>query len=192
MKINTELELLTESGISLNQYLFLLFIHNKDKIGLSKYISRFNCFTKREIDELLELEYLITQSTGEDKYFIINLETTEKFNIFVPPKVESWIDEWYNLWPSGIKSGGYYVRCDKNNCKTKLDKFLKSNPEYNKEIIIEATRNYIIDSEKAGYKYMKMAPYFIEKNGSSALAGYCEAIMNNYSQSSESTFIEEI
>ncbi len=194
MNINVDLSQVTCNNITLNQFLFLLFLHNNERTELSAYMTIFpKCFTKEDVDNMIEQGFLVSTEEGEQKYMLKNLNTTNKFHIFVPPKVDDWIDEWYNLWPQGIKSGGYYVKSDKTGCKNKLIRFMRNNPEFSKSIIIQATQNYIQEQELQGYRYMRMAPYFIEKNGMSVLAGYCEAIQQNYTDTTqESNFITEV
>lgn len=193
MNISIDLNRLTCSNITLNQYLFLLFLHQKDLLGLDSYMKAFDgCFTTNDVDNLIKQEFLTTTGIDEERYMLKHLNVTQKFNIFVPIQVDDWIDEWYCLWPQGVKSGGYYVKSDKAGCKNKLIRFQKNYPEYTKEIILQATQNYIDEQEQQGFKYMRMAPYFIEKNGLSVLAGYCEAIQQNYTESTqESNFIRE-
>jgi hypothetical protein len=192
MTINIELEQVTCSGISLNQFLILKFLEDDNRIGLMDYINKFRDIGRADIDNLISNGYITTTDNPDNKYLLINLKLTDKFSTFAPLKIEEWIDEWYSLWPQGVKSGGYYVKSDKSGCKNKLQKFLKNNSTITKDIIIQATKNYITEQENSGYKYMRMAPYFVEKNGLSVLSGYCEAIMENYVQDTgESKFIEE-
>jgi hypothetical protein len=89
--------------------------------------------------------------------------------------LDDFVDEFRGLFPKGVMSGGYYVVGDKVSCKRKLNKFLKDY-KYTPEIILEATSRYIETMSKQDYKYMKIAPYFISKDGSSTLASECEAI----------------
>lgn len=93
--------------------------------------------------------------------------------------VVNWIEEWFNLWPKGIKSGGYYIRTDIGSCLRKMTDFVKDNPQYNKNIILSATKNYLSDRSKQRYLYTKLAPYFIKKDGVSLLDGFCQAIMDS-------------
>lgn len=89
--------------------------------------------------------------------------------------LDDFVDEFRSIFPRGVMSGGYYVVGDKVSCKRKLKKFLKDY-KYSPEIILEATTRYIETMSKQDYKYMKIAPYFISKDGSSTLASECEAI----------------
>ena len=89
--------------------------------------------------------------------------------------VDSWIEEWRNLWPTGVKSGGRPVRGDKRGCLAKMNKFIKEH-DYTKEEIMEATKIYLFEKRRESYKYVTCADYFILKNTSSILASFCEDI----------------
>ena len=131
--------------------------------------------------ELLEL-------IDENKdYLLSNFKVTNKFiDIFMEHKpeeikssgsnVEDWIDEWYNLWPKGIKSGGYPVKSGVKGCLVKMKKFIKEYPNYNKDIIMKATNDYISYSRMNNYRFMQLAHYYIYKNSISTLASNCELI----------------
>ena len=109
------------------------------------------------------------------------LLNNKTFNFFSKKEIncESWIEEWRNLFPSGVKSGGYSVRGDKQGILKKMKDFMKNNPKFTKEIIFKATENYINTKKKDGYNYMKLAHYFIQKDGVSELASLCEELMDN-------------
>lgn len=83
--------------------------------------------------------------------------------------VAKWIDSWVNLFPKGVKSGGYYVKSNAQDCLKKMIKFIKVR-RYSKEQIFQATKNYVDRKAKENYAYMMRADYFIEKDGVSALA----------------------
>ena len=192
MLINIELDKLNSLSISLSQYLVLLFLSKRDVVGLMEYNKQFNYITRQDIDNLILQGFIVDIQDEKQRYLLINLQMTDKFSIFAEPKIDDWIDEWYNLFPQGIKSGNYYVKSDKQGCRKKLERFLLKYPEYNKDIILVATQNYVNELESKGFKYMQTAHYFIEKNGMSALAGYCEAVSNGFQQTSDSNFINEI
>lgn len=90
-------------------------------------------------------------------------------------EIEKWIEEWRELFPQGISSGGYAVRGDKQGCLKKMKKFLSNHPELNKEDIFRATKDYIETKRRTNWQYMKLAHYFIEKDGVSELAALCES-----------------
>ena len=110
-----------------------------------------------------------------------SIELRDKFTIFVgqtsapTDNVSGWIDDWRNLWPPRVKSGGRPVRGDKKGCLSKMKKFVKEY-DYSKDEIMEATRIYLFEKSRESYKYMTCADYFIFKNNSSVLASFCEDI----------------
>lgn len=125
----------------------------------------------------------------------ISLETiypSRKFFNFIngnDPK--NWMDEWMDLWPSGVKSGSYYVKTDKNGCIRKMRKFNRIYPQYSKKLIMDATKEYITRLKYGDYKYMKIAPYFIEKDGISVLAGECDALLNKMTENDKNEIMED-
>src|SRR3990167_11507272 len=83
------------------------------------------------------------------------------------------VDEWYELWPSGVKSGHHYVKSDKKGCFKKLGKFVHDYPEYSYDTILKATERYLNKCSMEAYKFIKFAPFFVSKDGVSVLEGWC-------------------
>lgn len=88
------------------------------------------------------------------------------------------VEDYYQLWPKGITSGGYAVKSGKDACASKLRTFMKKNPLYTQQIILQATSNYIQRCKGNDYQFMKLANYFISKDGISVLENCCEEIVN--------------
>lgn len=93
--------------------------------------------------------------------------------------VESWIEEYINVFPKG-KHNGRYLRTD--DCLDRMKWFVSAN-KYSKDIILAATKAYIKDeSEKPDdYKYTHNASYFILKGRlkserTSTLATWCRIV----------------
>lgn len=86
----------------------------------------------------------------------------------------SFVDTWINLWPTGVKSGGYYIRRDKKDIEPRLRKFIDKYKQYDQETILKATEAYIDRFRCTGWKYIMNALYFIkhEEKGST-LAAEC-------------------
>lgn len=181
--ISISLQKVINYGISVEQYVFVFLIYKQQRWKLGKYITFANIDSTELALSLLELGY-IKQSKEGDNYSLNNLDATEDFVAICtgtkePEVLENWISEWYDLWPTGIKSGGYYLRTDKKGVLRKMKTFLVYYPQYSKKIVMEATKNYLNDQSLGGYSYTKLAPYFIEKDGMSVLAGECENIEDN-------------
>jgi len=106
--------------------------------------------------------------------------------------VEEWIDDYRELFPKSVTSGGYPVRGDRKACIKKMQQFIKENPEYsNKELILNATRSYINRKELENFRYMKLAHYFIMKDKVSSLASECEMILESEINSDKNSSFEE-
>ena len=189
MQFDVDVEKLIDKGININDYLFCHFICNNEKKLFDFYLEQFDkFFTKDSLVNLINLGYLRLEE--ESLGFTYNnikvtdlfIETfIEELNIKKASKTKSndeieWFEEWYSLWPKGIKVSGYPVKGDRKGCLKKLVKFTKEHPEFEKDIIIKATKDYIDASRMNRFIYMKLAHYFIYKDNMSSLAGYCEQI----------------
>jgi len=98
-------------------------------------------------------------------------------------QISDWIKDWIALFP---KRGAhnYLLRSAKGNTSNKMKELFRNNPEFNKNLIFDATKLYLKDQEKDGWKYVMIAGNFISKaeggrgtNKNSTLAAYCELIM---------------
>jgi hypothetical protein len=125
-------------------------------------------------DKLEQSGYLKNSAEG----IILRDKCHELFKKGIPNKesVETWIEEWRNLFPTGVKSGGRPVRGDKKGVVAKMVSFVKANPTITKEEIMDATKQYVFDSSLKSYQYMICADYFISKNNSSMLGAMIEDV----------------
>jgi len=93
--------------------------------------------------------------------------------------VLEWINDYREIFPKGIRSGGMPVRGDKQSCLKKMRKFIIEYPEYETDLIIKATKNYVENKARSQYAFIQTAHYFIYKNNMSTLASECENILEN-------------
>jgi hypothetical protein len=195
MKFEVDVERLVDYGMPLNQYFLCQVIYQQNDKILNYYMEQFGKFiTKEDFDKLFTDEYLGMHDEKRG-YVFSNLFITKLFidRFIEKPKVskvngeqvEDWIDIWYNLFPKGIKSGGYLVRSDKNGCANKMKKFIKKYPEFTKEIVLKATHDYLQYYRMKNWNFVSLAHYFIDKNGMSILAGQCELITDKLSSGKE-------
>lgn len=189
MQFDVDVEKLIDTGLSISDYLFCQFVCNNEKKLFDFYLEQFDrFFNKASIDRLIEIGYLQLDDPNKG-YPFSNIKVTNLFiDSFIDPiklkkasKSKSadeieWFEEWYSLWPRGIKSGGYPVKGDRKGCIKKLLKFIKEYPEFGKDIIIKATKDYVDACKINRYAYMKLAHFFIYKDNMSSLASYCETI----------------
>lgn len=108
---------------------------------------------------------------------------SEKKKEVKSPKIDikEIVDKYRDLFPKGLNSNGFPYKGDKQGTTKKLHKFMKNNPEYTESIILKATEKYINEKRKDNFSYMKLAHYFIEKDGVSDLGAFCEQIVNGES-----------
>jgi len=86
-----------------------------------------------------------------------------------------------DLFPVGVKSGGYPVRSSVVDIADKLRKFFKKHKSYTQEQVLEATTKYVNRKKNEGYSYMQKAVFFIEKDGMSTLASEIDALQETSS-----------
>lgn len=89
--------------------------------------------------------------------------------------IEDLAKQYRELFPSGVRTGGYPVKSNLKDITSKLKKF-KKKYNYSSEKILEATTRYVERMRLQSYSYMKTAEYFIMKDNSSLLASECEGI----------------
>ena len=93
--------------------------------------------------------------------------------------VNSWINDWRELFPKGVKSGNRPVRGDRRGVLAKMKTFIKNYPDVTKEQIFDATKQYVFDASVKGYQFIICADYFIDKNNNSVLGAMIEDIVEN-------------
>lgn len=181
-----DLKKIISSDLTVEQYFFAHMIFEGERWKLDLYVKNVKLDYIPLVNELIKKNYMefSTYGSNNDNYLINNLQITQEYldlihEVNEPTGVEAWIDEWYALWPSGIKSGGYYLKTDKKGVLKKMKEFVLSYPNFDKELIIKATENYLLDQSLGAFMFSKLAPYFIYKDGMSVLAGECENIEEN-------------
>lgn len=181
-ELKVSVEWLMDLKMSVESYLLLWCMRYKKEDLLSKYIVECGKLTTDFLDKLVQQEYIKAEKDSNGKYFLSTMSITDKGIALFPEQIvgpSEWINQWFDLWPKGVKSGGFYLKTDKNACLKKMEKFCKDHPEYTKGIIIGATKKYLDSLRIKGYEYCKLAPYFISKDGMSMLEGYCADLKNS-------------
>jgi translation initiation factor 2 beta subunit (eIF-2beta)/eIF-5 len=93
------------------------------------------------------------------------------------------IDEYLDIFPKFKLPSGKYARSDKKNLENNFRWFFETH-SYDWDTVINATKMYVDEYERQGYKYMRTSQYFIrkqnpiEKTFESELANYCEVYLN--------------
>lgn len=174
MEIN--MDALVKHSLSPDEYVYLYcLVHDKE------LLARVNINI-----QVLELDGWIKIGTGNTIYKrqkSINLFKDEEFVYakhneakMMEDNLEEVVANWREIFPKGVKTGGYPVRGTKGGCMKKMKKFIKSHKDITMKEIYDATRLYVKEKSIERYSYMKMADYFIEKDGGSMLEAYVERI----------------
>ena len=183
-EVRVDFSILSNLGLSPNQYVIAYCIHHKLKDTFYEVIGSYKeeC-TKEDIFTLIEKGYL--NNGNKENIYEISFDKCSIIGIFTDLKEEpkELTDEEFFVaflgkFPAGITSGGIYVKSSKRDVQTKLKKFEKEYSEYDRDTILKAAENYVHRYSLSNYKYMKVAHYFILKNNESVLASECEAILN--------------
>lgn len=169
MEIVIDLEALAEVNLTPTWYSYLLSIHTKSEYPCANKATQLKYaehLQKEGWCKIIGDEVVLRQKTID---FINDIDTS-------PSNVISWIEEWRDLWPKGIKSGNRPVRGDKQGIAKKMRLFCKEHPKIIKKDIFDATKIYIFEARQNNYRFMTCADYFIKKDGVSLLAAKVEEI----------------
>jgi len=182
------------SDVTISDILMLKLISQKDLVNLSKvfeYRVGFPSGTPAHFQFALQKMQLL-QSDGyiklTDPSNPFSFEPLSKladvFKDDSEENVENWIEDWRNIFPEGKKPGGNFrYRGDKQGCLKNMKWFVKTNPKVTKDEIFTATRKYVKRMKHS--QYIKLANYFIKKEGGSLLSseieGLTEQDIENYS-----------
>lgn len=107
-------------------------------------------------------------------------------------KVKDWVQEYRELFPAKTP-GGRLLRGTPSGCIKKMQTFVKQNSSkgniITKDIVINATKEYLKGQAREGYMYTKAANYFIIKDQDSLLLQHIEILKesNNKSLVSDGT-----
>lgn len=133
---------------------------------------------EEDIQDLIVKEY-IDQSLNITSKYINTFENKDLKEQFNPGKdLETFVEKYRSIFPTGSNAAGYPYKGDKQGCIKKMRSFKRKHPEYTEDLIIRVTKEYVNSQFFKGYTYMQTAAYLIEKDGSSNLAGLCEAALN--------------
>jgi hypothetical protein len=165
MKIDVDLLKIERAGICANEYIFL-------------YLRLLGRTVPKTILDNISLKSLEDKGFIKvvDEGFVKRPKLAAMFkNMLSVDEIESWIDEWRHIWPSGIKSGGKLVRGTRYDCANKMLNFLKET-SYTKEEVFAAAKAYCLERKSANFEYMTIANYFIKKGNDSPLEAWCEQL----------------
>ena len=165
-----------KTNLSPNAYIVLygILTNNKD---LKKHLNTVVFDIREELIELQSKGYI--KLLGDDLSYEIRKKGLDLKGASIgTPKERAnrLLIPFRELFPVGTNNGGYRYRGDKQGCLEKLEKFIKDNPEWTDEQILEATKRYV-DRFKPTYQGMRQAHYFINKDKISDLSGELEGLI---------------
>lgn len=167
MKIILNLADVKRLNVSPNVYLAIYAIATDQFIQFLKYVS----LSDIEIDTLANLQ--VVEKRGSTMLF--NNEHLLTAKKLLKHEDLAWIEDWIDLWPEGIKSGGYYVRSSKNAVISHMKRFMNLYG-YTSDVILKATSLYLHEMRSKGWKGIQLAHNFIEKSNNSTLETYCRQL----------------
>ena len=165
-----DLKSLENSCLWVEDYFLLQLIHE----GIN--LDSFNWFNLPDetCTRLEEMGFIKILGSGDERVIELRQKALELFGND-KMNVSDWIEQWVNLWPKGVKSGGYYLKPNKQDALSNMQKFVKKY-KFTKDQIFEATGNYLKEKERDNWNYCMLGSYFIMKNNMSQLANYCTSI----------------
>jgi hypothetical protein len=182
MEVN--IKMLVEHCLSPNEYVYLYYLVNKMMLPINISIDTTKLeekgFIKIAENKIVAREKAISLFQDSNVKQVLSREdqiaAIDKSSKALQDSVSTWIADWRDLFPRGIKTGGYPLRGTKSGCEKKMKQFIKANRGVTKEMIFKATKKYLDERALHRYQYTKMADYFINKDGSSMLEGYVEDV----------------
>lgn len=95
------------------------------------------------------------------------------------------VKEYREAWPGKRLPSGELARQSVQELKDKFVWFFKTYPEYDWDLVLDATDYYNIVYERKQYRFMVTSSYFIKKSNpqtketTSKLADYCQELLDN-------------
>lgn len=175
---------LIKEGVSPNQ-LYILWCKRSNMVPLFNInlnVEYMRLITDGWLDEDKNLTSKSIQLVQElDSFF--NTKKKKTSNDILGENFTCRIEEYLEIFPKFKLPSGKYARSDKKNLENNFRWFFETH-SYTWETIINATKMYVDEYERQGYKYMRTSQYFvrkqnpIEKTFESELANYCEIFLN--------------
>lgn len=94
------------------------------------------------------------------------------------------VNEYREIFPKGKLPSGELARQSVKELQDKFVWFFKTYPEYDWDLVLDATEYYVDTFAKKNYMYMATSSYFIKKTMTTKevkckLADYCQEIIDN-------------
>jgi hypothetical protein len=184
--------------VGLTPNLFYVLYSYKTKVTCDSSINTSLESSRLESDGWISMGQLTTKSVNliqdVDSYFKLSKKKTS--TQVMGDDFLTKIDEYLEIFPKFKLPSGKYARSDKKNLENNFRWFFETN-SYDWDTVINATKMYVDEFERQGYKYMRTSQYFIrklnpaEKTFESELANYCEVYMNGDTDYNDDGYFKE-
>lgn len=183
-------------GLTPNSFYVLYCIKSNivcnNSINTSLEISRLESEGWIQMEKLTPKSITLIQSI--DSYFKSSKKQTSSY--IMGEDFQTRIEEYLEIFPKFKLPSGKYARSDKKNLENNFRWFFE-NHSYDWDTVIDATKLYVDEYERQGYKFMRTSQYFIrklnpaEKTFESELANYCEVYLNGDSDYNDNSYFKE-
>ena len=142
------------------------------------------CQAKGFIDDKGGLTPLGLKVLNEWETYLVKRKKKIAEDVLGPDVLER-VKEYREAWPAKRLPSGELARQSVNELKDKFIWFFKTYPEYDWDLVLDATDYYNIVYERKNYQYMVTSSYFIKKTNpvtketTSKLADYCQELLDN-------------
>jgi hypothetical protein len=172
-------------NISPNQIYFLDCCRDKIKpVIINQDAERIVCESKGLIDADGNLTNKGANILNEFETFLVKTKKKVTSAVLGENSIDK-INEYREIWPSKRLPSGELARQSTQELKDKFVWFFKTYPEYDWDLVLDATDYYNDVFKKKNYQYMATSSYFIKKTNTttkevtSKLADYCQEIIDN-------------
>lgn len=172
--------------LSPNQIYFLDCCRNKIQPSdiINQNAESIICRTKNLIDENGKLTNKAATILDEFEAYLVKTKKKVASEVLGTDMNER-IKEYREIWPAKRLPSGELARQSTQELKDKFVWFFKTYPEYDWDLVLDATDYYNEVFRRKNYMYMATSSYFIKKTNtatkevSSKLADYCQQIFDN-------------
>lgn len=140
--------------------------------------------SKGLIDDKGNLSALALKILDEFETYLVKRKNKVTKEVLGEDFIEK-VNEYREAWPKKRLPSGELARQSVQELKDKFVWFFKTYPEYDWDLVLDATDYYNIIYEKKNHMYMVTSSYFIKKTNpqtketTSKLADYCQQILDN-------------
>lgn len=177
---------LIRHGISPNQMYFLDCCRSsiKPTAIINQDAEKLLCVAKGLITENGELTNLGANVLNEFETYLVKRKKAVTREVLGEDFADR-VNEYRDAWPKKRLPSGELARQSVQELKDKFVWFFKTYPEYDWNLVLDATDYYNIIYEKKSYQYMVTSSYFIKKTNAmtkeitSKLADTCQELLDN-------------